>query len=175
MVLSTLHTFSSDLFSPSLKRDVEYIYSNISRNFNNYTPKNLSEPILWTTIRYDSTGSPVATGRVLHRTIWDNAVRLLDRYALIEGNAGLLPKQYGFSWMLTEQEKVTEEWPTKFISMAHRHEKLVRRIVNVHGNGWYFQDKEYVTEKISENGLQCLGVKGKLYRRTDGIRYTRLE
>ena len=99
----------------------------------------------------------------------------MDRYALIEGNNGLLPKQYGFSWMLTEQEKVTSEWQTKFISMASSHEKLVKRIVRIHGNDWYYQGKEYVTHNLDDKGLQCLGVKGQPFRRTDGISYSTME
>lgn len=174
-VLSTLHTFSSDSSNPELEKDIDYIYDNISRNHINYLREKLQEPTLYTTIRYDEVGNPVATGRVLHRKVWDNAVRLLDRYALIEGNNGLLPKKYGFSWMLTEQEKVTQEWNTRFISMAYKHEKLVKRIVKVHGNNWYFQEKEYVTNNISPGGLQCLGVNGKPFRRNDGIRYTGME
>lgn len=160
---------------PSLEKDIDYIYDRVTRNHSNYFPERLNEPVLWITIRYDEEGNPVATGRVLHRPIWNNAVRLLDRYALIEGNKGLLPKQYGFSDMLTEQEKVTTEWATKFISMAHRHEKLVKRIINVHGNDWYYQGKDYVTCKPNDKGLQCLGVKGQPFRRTDGISYSTME
>lgn len=173
-VLSILHTFSSDSFNTELHNDINYIYDNISRNHANYLRERLQEPTLWTTIRYNENGNPVATGRVLHRSVWSKAVRLLDRYALIEGNNGLLPKQYGFSWMLTEQEKVTQEWDTRFISMDNRHEKLVRRIIKIHGNGWYFQDKEYVTNKPDPGGLQCLGVNGKPFRRCDGISYTKM-
>lgn len=156
----------------SLEIDIDYIYDRVTRNHSNYFIEKLQEPVLWTTIRYDENGIPVSTGRVLHRRIWDNAVRLLDRYALIEGNNGLLPKQYGFSWMLAEQEKVTSEWSTKFISMANTHEKLVKRIVKIHGNDWYYQGKEYVAYNPDDKGLQCIGVKGELLRRTDGISYS---
>ena len=52
------------------------------------------EPVVGVTIRYDISGNPVATARMLSRTCYHNCVRVFDRYALIEGNNGLMPKNY---------------------------------------------------------------------------------
>lgn len=168
-----------------VQKDIDYIYSiviNQSRKrAANYQPKRLAEPVLATTIRYDHDGNPVCTCRILVRSCYENAVRVLDRYALIEKQAGLLPHNYDgkfkpeTSAMLEQQTDFCRErnFDCIFFSLEKTKQNVMKRVIEGHNSvskyRWEIDGPVYVTNKISEGGHQIIGYTGSKFRRKDGI------
>lgn len=173
-----------------VQEDIDYIYLEVinrgGKRVYNYLPEKLEEPVLATTIRYDSTGRPVSTARILVRDIYDSAVRVLDRYALIENQNGLLPSNYDgkfkpeTSAMLEQQTDfcVKEGFDCIFFSLNKKASRVITRVVEGHNKyskyEWKIDGPMYVTNKPSDEGYQMIGYTGEPFRRKDGIHHTDL-
>jgi len=166
-----------------VKRDIDYIYRVVTKKegkrSENYVSKKLSEPVLATTIRYDTEGNPVSTSRVLDRDVYLDSVRVLDRYALIEPQNGLYPFNYDgqfkpeTSEMLDQQTNFCSNlsYGCIFFSINLKATRVLKRIINGHNNyskhQWDIDGPYYVTRDLSQNGLQMIGYTGERFRRID--------
>ena len=176
---------------PDVQKDIDYIYQTVinkgGRRSKNYRKEYMQEPIVGVTIRYDEQGNPVSTARILYRDCYDSSIRVFDRYALIEGNTGLLPSDYdglfkkSSSDMLEQQTNFCLEKGYKciFICMELQVQRTLKRVIKGHNKYskhiWKFDGPHYVTYKKSTGGLQYLGYTGREFRRNDGLYYTELE
>lgn len=174
-----------------VKNDIDYIYQQVlkknGKRSKNYEAKRLEEPVIGVTIRYDEVGNPVSTARMLFRSCYDNAVRVFDRYALIEGTKGLLPLNYDglfkkdSSDMLEQQTDFCKEkgFETIFLSMELKVKRTLERVIKGHNiyskYHWEVDGPQYVTYTKSIGGLQYIGYTGQKFRRIDGLYYTGLE
>lgn len=174
-----------------VQKDIEYIYQQVieknGKRSNNYKSEQLKEPVIGFTIRYDNSGNPVSTARMLYRSCYDNSVRVFDRYALIEGTNGLLPVNYDgrfkkdSSDMLEQQTDFCKEknFETIFLSIELRAKRTLERVIEGHNKyskyTWKLDGPHYVTYKKSTGGLQYIGYTGRKFRRKDGLYYTGLE
>ena len=174
-----------------VQKDIDYIYNIIiqkdGKRAINYTKERMKEPVIGVSIRYDEQGNPVSTARMLHRTCYDDSIRIFDRYALIEGNTGLLPSDYdglfkkSSSDLLEEQTNfcIKKRFGCIFISMEKIGKKTLQRVIEGHNkyskHNWNFDGPHYVTYKKTESGLQYIGYTGHQFRRNDGINYTKME
>lgn len=173
-----------------VQEDIDHIYLEVlergSRRAYNYLPERLEEPVLATTIRYNTNGTPVSTARILVRDVYDNAVRVLDRYALIEDQNGLLPSNYDgkfkpeTSLMLEQQTDFCKDlvYGCIFFSLNKKASRVMTRVIEGHNNyskyQWNIDGPLYVTDKPSESGHQMIGYTGSQFRRKDGIYHTDL-
>ncbi len=174
-----------------VQKDIDYIYNVVlyknGRRSSNYIKEKMLEPVVGVTIRYDISGNPVATARMLSRTCYHNCVRVFDRYALIEGNNGLMPKNYdglfkkSSSDMLDQQTNfcIEKGFECIFISMELKVRKTLKKVITGHNKYskhlWKFGGPYYVTYNKSQGGLQYIGYTGKEFKRDDGLYYTGLE
>jgi len=180
-----------EIAPPDVAKDIKYIYNTVvslnGKRSKNYLEENLREPVLGVSIRYDEEGRPVSTARILHRTCYDNSVRVFDRYALIEGNSGLLPKNYDglfkkpSSELLEQQTEFCKEkgFGCIFISMDMRAKRTLQKVIKGHNQyskyQWNFDGPHYVTYPKTPGGLQYIGYTGTEFRRNDGLYYSELE
>jgi len=174
-----------------VQKDINYIYSVVIKNggkrSKNYLPENLQEPALGVSIRYNEHGDPVSTARILTRTCYVNAVRVFDRYALIEGNKGLLPSNYDGNFKKTSSALLESQtdfckdrgFKCIFISIEKRAQKTLEKIIRGHNiyskYNWKIDGPHYVTYEKSKGGLQYLGYTGTEFKRNDGLYYTNVE
>ena len=143
--------------------------------------------IIGVTIRYDDKGNPVSTARILSRSCYKDSVRVFDRYALIEGNKGLLPSDYdglfkkSSSDLLEQQTDFCKEkgFGCIFIAMELRGKRTLQRVIKGHNkyskHKWNFDGPHYVTYKKSDGGLQYIGYTGNEFKRNDQLYYTGME
>lgn len=179
-----------EIAPPDVERDIKHIYRKVvamngSRS-KNYLEENLREPILGVSVRYNDEGDPVSTARILYRTCYHDTVRVFDRYALIEGNTGLLPSDYdGYFKKASSDllESQTDFCKAKgfgciFISMEMRAKRTLARVIKGHNRyskyKWTFDGPHYVTYQKSKGGLQYIGYTGTEFKRNDGIYYSEL-
>lgn len=184
--------YTYDKVPEDVKKDIDYIYLYVINNGGkrslNYTPERLAEPVLATTIRYDIDGNPVCTSRILVRESYENAVRVLDRYALIEKQQGLLPHNYDgkfkpeTSLMLEQQTDFCHNlgFDCIFFSLDKKKAKTMSRVITGHNQyskyQWSVDGPVYVTNKKTEGGYQVIGYTGsKFRRRDDGIYNANME
>ena len=174
-----------------VQSDIDWIYQIVmhqgGKRSINYTDKKLSEPVIATTIRYDEYGDPVSTARILVRDAYEDSVRVLDRYALIEGQNGLLPKNYDgkfkpeTSEMLEQQTDFCKEkgFGCIFFSLNMKAKRVITRVVDGHNQyskyNWFVAGPVCVTRKFSENDVQMIGYTGSKFRRKDGIHHSTME
>jgi len=180
-----------NIVPPDVQRDIDYIYKTVidrgGKRAKNYYKENLLEPTIGVSIRYNQLGNPVSTARMLHRECYDSSVRVFDRYALIEGNTGMLPKNYDGLFKYESSLFLEEQtdyclglgYQCVFISMELKAKRTLQRVCEGHNKyskyNWKFSGHEYVTYKKSVNGLQYLVYTGQELRRNDGLYYSRLE
>jgi len=176
---------------PDVQKDIDYIYNLViqkqSKRSSNYTKDKMLEPVIGVTIRYNDKGNPVSTARMLSRSCYNNSVRVFDRYALIEGNSGLLPSDYDGLFKKSSSEMLDQQtnfcldrgYKCIFISMELRVEKTLKRVIEGHNkyskHKWNFDGPHYVTYKKSDGGLQYIGYTGKEFKRNDELYYTKME
>ena len=174
-----------------VQKDIDYIYDIVikkgGKRAKNYLKENLTEPVIGVSIRYDEQGNPVSTARMLSRSCYDNAVRVFDRYALIEGNTGLLPSDYDGLFKKTSSDLLEQQtdfckekgFGCIFISMEIKGKRTLQRVVKGHNKyskyKWNFDGPHYVTYNKSIGGLQYIGYTGNKFERNDEIYYTGLE
>ena len=173
-----------------VQKDIDYIYNRTQKDrarTYNYTKERLKEPVIGISIRYDEQGNPVSTARMLYRTCYDDSIRIFDRYALIEGNTGLLPSNYdglfkkSSSDLLEEQTNfcIKKGFGCIFISMELKVKKTLQRVIKGHNKyskyNWNFDGPHYVTYLKDKKGLQYIGYTGHQFRRNDGVIYTKME
>ena len=174
-----------------VQTDIDYIYSivvkNAGKRSKNYLPENMLEPALGVSIRYNENGNPVSTARILYRSCYDSAVRVFDRYALIEGNTGLLPSNYDGNFKKTSSKMLEAQtdfcldrgFGCIFISIEKRAKKTLERVIRGHNlyskYKWSVDGPHYVTYQKSNSGLQYIGYTGTEFRRNDGLYYTDME
>lgn len=174
-----------------VQKDIDYIYDIVikkgGKRAKNYLKENLTEPILGVSIRYDNLGNPVSTARMLSRSCYNNAVRVFDRYALIEGNTGLLPSDYDGLFKKTSSDLLEQQtdfckekgFNCIFISMELGAKRTLQKVTKGHNKYskhiWTFTGPEYVTYNKSEGGLQYIAYTGGEFKRNDELSYARME
>jgi hypothetical protein len=174
-----------------VQQDIDYIYNIVidrgGKRAKNYYKQNLDEPVIAVSVRYNELGNPVSTARMLARDCYESSVRVFDRYALIEGNNGLLPKNYDGLFKISSSNFLEAQadfcinlgYKCIFLSMELRAKRTLQRVCEGHNkyskHDWYFIGPEYVTYKKSIGGLQYLVYTGREFRRNDGLYYSRLE
>lgn len=176
---------------PDVQKDIDYIYNIVikkgGKRSQNYTKEKMQEPVLGVSIRYNEQGNPVSTARILSRSCYNDSVRVFDRYALIEGNTGLLPSDYdglfkkSSSDLLEQQTDFCKDkgFGCIFISMELRGKRTLQRVIQGHNkyskHKWNFDGPHYVTYQKSQGGLQYIGYTGNQFKRNDELYYTGME
>ena len=174
-----------------VQKDIDYIYDIVikkgGKTAKNYTKEGLKEPVLGVSIRYNEKGNPVATARILTRSCYNDSVRVFDRYALIEGNTGLLPSDYDGLFKKTSSDLLEQQtdfckdkgFGCIFMSMEQRGKRVLEKLTRGHNKyskyKWYFEGPHYVTYKKSQGGLQYISYTGNKFKRNDELYYTGME
>ena len=145
--------------SSSVKNDMKYLYElavndRHNRYVENYMPKRLNDPYIAITIVYDDSDTPYCISNIIHRDIFNESVRVLNRFYLHtkdEDRKGIKPPAMDLknlirpatAEMINQQVEFCEDNGLfdMFFSTQYKNPKQMERFTNGVNNvcnyGWH--------------------------------------